>query len=47
MSLDRPVPPDPYSLMPSLPSFTLTSEDVTNGAPLSDEQAANGGDSSP
>jgi Raf kinase inhibitor-like YbhB/YbcL family protein len=45
MSLDRPVAPDPYDLLPAAPSFTVTSEDVTDGQPLSDDQA--GGNVSP
>ncbi|MFT4081808.1 MAG: YbhB/YbcL family Raf kinase inhibitor-like protein [Nocardioides sp.] len=47
MSLDRPVAPDPYDLLPALPRFDLTSTDVTAGQPLGPAQVYAEGNTSP
>lgn len=47
MDLTRPVPPPPYDQLPPVPSFTLTSRDLIDGAPLGTDFVADHGDLSP
>ena len=47
MPLDRPVSPNPYDLLPQVPAFAVTSDDVTEGQALKDDQVASAGDTSP
>jgi Raf kinase inhibitor-like YbhB/YbcL family protein len=47
VSLERPVSPDPYPLLPAADSFQVVSDDVTEGQPLKDDQVDGKGNTSP
>lgn len=47
MSLDRPVSPNPYDLLPRVDAFSVASDTIADGAPLPDAQIAAKGNSSP
>jgi Raf kinase inhibitor-like YbhB/YbcL family protein len=47
MKLDRTRAEDPYSRLPKVPSFTLTSTDVADGKPMKVAQSQDGGSISP
>ena len=50
MSLDRPVAPDPYDILPRRPEFELTSIDISDGQPLGSRHvhgSVDGEDASP
>jgi Raf kinase inhibitor-like YbhB/YbcL family protein len=47
MTLERPQAPAPYDLLPAVPGFTVTSDDVRQGETLADDFVAAGGNQSP
>jgi Raf kinase inhibitor-like YbhB/YbcL family protein len=44
---DRPRPPSPYDFLPAVPTFSLTSEDLSAGGTLPDAQVYERGNTSP
>lgn len=47
MSLERPQAPDPYQLLPKVGTFTVSSEDIQDGATVPDEHVYAQGNRSP
>ncbi|MDR2895336.1 MAG: YbhB/YbcL family Raf kinase inhibitor-like protein [Propionibacteriaceae bacterium] len=47
IDLDRPVPPNPYAILPQVPAFELVSPEITDGQPLPLAQTVDGGSISP
>jgi Raf kinase inhibitor-like YbhB/YbcL family protein len=47
MSIERPVSPDPYPLLPAVPSFEVSSDDIKDGQPIADLHVAAHGNTSP
>src|SRR5262245_152710 len=47
VQLTRPVAPDPYALLPAVPAFALTSDDVQHGERMADVHTNPGGSTSP
>jgi Raf kinase inhibitor-like YbhB/YbcL family protein len=47
VNLNRPVAPEPYPLLPAVPSFALTSDDIADGVPLDPRHSADADNLSP